>query len=694
MQAKRCVKLVSGAAAIVLVLAAVVWAVAPERQVAQPGSRFSMVGPSGATANDAQAARAAEAPASAQVMVILPDLVGVSPPLRDIPAVVTQGEMHPEPRDPLRGRIAGDQASGGPAAGLQDWHGVTAMPTPMVSFAGTGNVNGVMPPDTQGDVGPQHYVQWVNLAFSIYDKSGTRLVGPTDGNQLWSGLPRRSACRSFNDGDPITIYDHIANRWFMSQFVVGSTSYQCIAVSQTDDPTGSWYLYQYEWPNGLMNDYPHFGLWTDAYYETVNQFNYSTGAWLGAGVAAFERSQMLTGGTARMIYFSLYGVNANYGGQLPADLEDGDRPPAGAPGYIVEWDDSAYFPPNDALRIWSFHVDWTTPGNSYLGTGAPGHAGGPNWTLTTTDVDPTLCQALRGRCVPQQGTTYKLEDLADRLMHRLQYRNIGGVQRLVGNHTVDFNNDDNSAGIHWFELRNTGADWSLYQQGVYGPDSAIWRWMGSIAMDDAGNIALAYSASGANLYPSIRYVGRLATDPLGTLPQSETTLIAGGGSQTLASNGRWGDYSALQLDYDGCTFWYTQEYYATSSDWGWLTRIGSFRFPAGACTPTAVDLARFEAWPEGAAIHVEWETVVEIDNLGFNLYRAEALGGPYRKLNEDLIPGQAPGSPIGAVYVWLDDTVRAGKTYYYQLEDVDIYGQGTMHGPVQAKAGPTLRARP
>ena len=695
MNAKRSVKIISGAVAIVLVVAAAVWAIAPDRAAARPSSRFSIASSSGVQVQGGQAA--AEPLPGNQVMVVLPDLVDLSPPLREIEPVVTKGEMRPEPKALLPGRVTGEQAAGGPAAGLQDWHGVEAMPTPLVSFAGTGNVNGVLPPDTQGDVGPQHYIQWVNLAFTIYDKTGTVLYGPANGSTLWSGLPRRSACRDNNEGDPITIYDHIANRWLMSQFVLGSTSYQCIAVSQTDDPTGSWYLYQYQWPNGYMNDYPHFGLWTDAYYETVNQFNSSGTGWRGAGVAAFERDKMLLGQPAQMIYFSLYAVNQNYGGQLPADLEAGDRPPVGAPGYIVEWDDSAYFPPNDALRIWRFHVDWTTPGNSYLGTGAPGTAGDPNWTLVTTDVDPTLCTDAsgRGRCIPQPGTTYKLEDLADRLMHRVQYRNINGIQRLVGNHTVDFNGNNNSAGIHWFELRNDGADWSIYQQGVYGPDSTIWRWMGSIAMDNGGNIALGYSASAASTtYPSIRYVGRLASDTLGTMPQSEAVLQPGGGSQTYSTYGRWGDYSALQLDNDGCTFWYTTEYYASTSPANWLTRVGSFQFPAGACTPTAVDLARFEGWPDRVTIHVEWETVSEVSNLGFNLYRADAPDGPYAKLNDELIPSQVPGQPGGAVYIWIDSTVQLGRTYYYQLEDVDLNGHTSLHGPVRVKAGPTLGTKP
>jgi len=214
----------------------------------------------------------------------------------------------------------------------------------------------VLPPDTQGDVGLNHYVQWVNLSFAVYNKTGTRLYGPANGNTIWTGFG--GPCETNNHGDPITIYDHLADRWMMSQFVIGSTSYQCIAVSQTGDPTSSWHRYQYTWPNNYMNDYPHFGLWPDGYYVTVNQFNSSGTSYTGAAVATFERSQMLTGAMARMIYFNL---GTNYFGQLPADLEGIIAPPSGAPNYILQWNNGS---PNDRMRIWEFHADWATPSNS------------------------------------------------------------------------------------------------------------------------------------------------------------------------------------------------------------------------------------------------------------------------------------------------------------------------------------------
>ena len=454
-------------------------------------------------------------------------------------------------------------------------------------------------------------------------------------------------------------------------------------MSQTSDPTGNWYRYSYTWPSTYMPDYPKLGLWPDGYYLTVNQFS-QVGSWRGAGVAAFERSKMLTGATAQTIYYNLYSYNSAYGGMLPADWEGTTQPPSGAPCPYMEWDDSTWIAPSDALRIWNFHVDWTTPANSYFGSSLA-----PNYTLATADVNPSICAS--SPCIDQPGTAQNLDEISDRLMFRLQYRNFPTYQAMVTNHTVSIGS--NNAGIHWYELRNTGSGWTIYQQGTYGPAGAS-RWMGSIAMDQSGNMALGFSISSSSIYPSIRYVGRLAADTLGTMPQSETTLVTGAGYQS-DSYARWGDYSSMQIDpSDGCTFWYTQEYAAASGSYNWYTRIGAFTFGSGQCNPTAVELARFEAWPEGAPIHVEWETVSEIDNLGFNLYRAGAPDGPYTKLNDELIPTQVPGQPGGAVYVWPDSTVRAGRTYYYQLEAMDIYGNTAMHGPIRVKAGPTFRTKP
>ena len=521
----------------------------------------------------------------------------VSPALRDLARIAPPPKAGPPREIPLLRlpKALKGRESSKPGARLQNWPGLPKMPSTIANFEGNGNADNqavigsvIQPPDTQGEVGPDHYVQWVNLVYSIYDKNGNLLLGPLAGNTLWASNPAFAACDTSNDGDIITLYDPLAERWLMSQFALpnypNGPFYQCIAISQSPDPTGAWYLYEYQIPVNKMNDYPKFGVWPDAYYMTVNQFNAGTMSWGGAGVAAFERSQMLAGNpAARMVYIDVGAVNLNYGGMLPADLDGppfGNLPPSGTPGLFVEWDDSGWIgDPTDTLRVWEFRVDWTNPTNSTFGIN-PNYD--PNYMVTTIDVDPDMCGFNRN-CIPQPGTSNRLDAISDRLMYRLQYRNFGSYQTLASNHTVDADGTDH-AGIHWFILRNSGAGWAMDQEGVYAPDSHH-RWMGSFALDHMGNAALGYSISSSSVYPGIRYSGRLATDPPNTLPQGEAVLINGTGSQTSWTN-RWGDYSMMSVDpADDCTFWYTQEYYAVNGSL-WQTRIGSFRFPNCSVGPT------------------------------------------------------------------------------------------------------------
>ena len=438
------------------------------------------------------------------------------------------------------------------------------MPAILQSFEGNGNVNGVLPPDTVGDVGPNHYVQMVNSVVQIWDKSGNSLVGPSAINSLWTGFG--GICESNNDGDPIVLYDQAADRWLLSQFALGfpDNFHQCIAISQTGDPTGAYHLYDFKISSTKMNDYPHFGIWPDGYYLAVNQFDGTTQAWAGQGVVAFERTQMLAGNPAQMVYFD--NPDPSLGGMLPADWDGTTPPPAGAPNLFMQLGTST------TLDIWQFHVDWTTPANStFTSLVSP----------TVAAYDSNLCGGSRN-CIPQPGGT-AVDTLAGRLMYRVQYRNFGSHESLVASHTVDENGSDH-AGVRWYELRNTGSGWGVVNQGTYAPD-ADNRWMSSAAMDAQGNIAVGYSVSSASTFPSIRYAGRLAGDPANTLPQAEAVLIAGGGSQSHSS-GRWGDYSNMSVDpVDDCTFWYTQEYYSANSSANWQTRIGSFKFPS--CTAGA-----------------------------------------------------------------------------------------------------------
>jgi hypothetical protein len=499
----------------------------------------------------------------------------LSPALRDL--VLSAPQPAPAREIPLR-RIP-RPAGGTTAAGTQDPvlrqpAPAAAMPAPSQSFDGISNVANVLPPDTNGDVGPNHYVQTVNISFAVYSKTGTLLLGPADLNTLWSGFSG-TACRDSLDGDPIVLYDQLADRWLVSQFALPDPYYECIAISQTPDPTGAWYRYQFLISTTKMNDYPKFGVWPDGYYMSVNQFVEPFFGWGGAGSVAFERDKMLAGLPAQMVYFDVGSSNLAFGGMLPSDLDGSTLPPSGSPNYFAEIDDNAWGWPSDRIHLFEFHVDWTNPGASTFT--------GPT-ALTTAAFDSNLCSY--GPCIKQPGTTQRLDPLSDRLMFRLAYRNFGDHESLVLNHSVDVNGA-NLAGVRWYELRDPGGAPFIHQQGTHSPD-ADSRWMGSVAMDGAGDMALGYSVSSGAVFPSIRYAGRLASDPPGTLPQGEATLIGGGGSQ-LDGSGRWGDYSAMTVDpVDDCTFWYTNEYYAATSSRGWRTRIGSFSFSGcgGSSTPT------------------------------------------------------------------------------------------------------------
>jgi hypothetical protein len=442
--------------------------------------------------------------------------------------------------------------------GLQDHFGVIIPDTTIQNFDGVGNVNGAVPPDTYGEVGSGHYFQVVNLSYAIYTKTGVKLLGPKANSSVWSGMPNNS-----NDGDAVVVFDEVANRWVFSQFSLPNTNgpfYQMIAVSQTSDPTGSWYRYQYSFTE--MPDYPKFGVWPDGYYMSANRFT-GSGNYMGIGAYAYDRTAMLAGSpTATRISFTLSSGNEAFG-MLPSDC-DGAFPPAGTPDYFIYINKAAS---NQHLGIYEFHADWNTPSNSTFGN----YSSLPVNTFTMVSTG-----------IAQLGTTRKLSTLGDRLMYRLQYRKFNGYSAMVVNHTV--NAGANVAGVRWYELRNTGSAWSIYQQATYAPADNTSRWMASMAMDTAGTIAMGFSMSSLSMYPAIRYTGRFKNDPLNTMTMAEKTIINGAGCQTAGNNpgqtdGRWGDYSGMSVDpYSPTTFWFTTEYYQATSAASWSTRIGSFTF--------------------------------------------------------------------------------------------------------------------
>jgi hypothetical protein len=483
--------------------------------------------------------------------------------------------------------------SGGPNA-------PQAMPTPSLTFLGqiaTESLCGCLPPDTNGDVGPNHYMQAVNTTISIYNKSGTRLLGPSlQSATFFAGLPAGNACRVADDGDPIVLYDPLADRWLISQFAVGSApGHQCVAISQTSDPTGAYFAYDFLMPSTDFQDYPHLGVWPDGYYMTTNQFNQAGTAFLGAGIFAFNRAKMLVGdSTASYIYKNVFTIDPNAGGMLPTDFDGLVPPPAGLPNRVMEFRADEFGDPLDAIRIYELVPNYTTPASSTFTVRsdlalAPFDARQPAFPASRTSIE--------------QSGGAGLDSIADRLMHRLAYRNLGTsaspANSWVGNFTVNVSGVNPIAsasyqtGVRWYELRSADAATlpTVRDQGTQNVApgngaTGINNWMGSAAQDNQGNIALGFSNSSTTQMANIQIAGRTGAGTGGGLNEGEALFFAAAGSQTSAS-GRWGDYSGMTVDpVDECSFWYTQEYYAATSDAGWSTRIGKFKFPA--CTSPAM----------------------------------------------------------------------------------------------------------
>jgi N-acetylneuraminic acid mutarotase len=438
------------------------------------------------------------------------------------------------------------------------------MPSPILNFDGIpypGVVCFCAPPDTNGEVGLTQYVQIVNEGFQVFNKTtGASEFGPVAISSLWQGFG--GLCENNGFGDPVVVYDQLAQRWVITQFAgnypATPITDQCIAVSTSSDATGSYNRYGFHMTDDFY-DYPKFGVWPDAYYASANIFNASGTAFLGPQAFAFDRAAMLAGTPATFI--AAPRGSSTDDAFMPADLDGLTPPPAGAPNPYQSVGTNATWP------MHRFHVDFANPANS-------------TWTVagTLTPAPFTVLFSL----VPQLGGD-GLDSLADRGMFRSAYRNFGDHESLVGNMTVS---SGGVAGVRWFEINNaTSGSPSFVQQSTYQPDDT-WRWMGSAAMDNDADLAVGFSASSATIHPQIRYAGRLASDPPNTLGQGEAHLFDGPGSQ-LDTVSRWGDYSDMTVDpVDDCTFWYTQEYYQTTSAFNWRTRIGNFRFPE--CTPPPI----------------------------------------------------------------------------------------------------------
>ncbi|HEY2514662.1 MAG TPA: hypothetical protein VGI39_27545, partial [Polyangiaceae bacterium] len=467
---------------------------------------------------------------------------------------------------------------------LQSSLPLASMPVVGLNFLSQGNsldpsTEGGTPPDTNGAVGPNHFVQAVNTGLAIWDKAGHVVLASRNFNTLWAGYTgtnKGNSCAANDDGDPVVVYDQLADRWFISQFALpngdSGPNFQCVAVSKTGDPTGAYWLYDFQYPG--LNDYGKFGIWPDAYYATFNMFNSNNG---DADFCAYDRVSMLAGKPATQQCFQ---QGDKVSGALPVSLDGPIPPPRGEPGYFMQLSD------NQSLDLFKIHVDWTTPSKSTVT--------GPT-NLKVTAFSPMCGQS--GTCVPQPSPGNQLDSLSDRLMFRLTYRNFGTHEALMVNHAVDIKGA--AGGVRWYEIRSPNGTPVVYQQGTYAPNDGNYRWMASLAQDQAEEMVLGFSISSAKQFPSIGWTGRLPGDALGTMGQGESVIDTGKGVETgTFSDGsqatRWGDYSNITLDpTDDCTFWYTQELYSAtgSNPRTWDTDVATVKFPSCALNDFALSLS-------------------------------------------------------------------------------------------------------
>lgn len=510
-----------------------------------------------------------------------------SKPLRELPALDPQRSFSSDPGERGEGPVGDTRHS--PDGALQAGAVPAAMPGPLFTFEGPSNQDNfdifgfrVNPPDPVGDVGRSQYVAMVNLVYAVYSKTGQLLGGPFDTGTLWQDFPIEDCTDP--SGDPIVFYDEIANRWVLTQFTTRDETqqfYLCFAVSTTDDALGSYHLYAFS-TGDAFPDYPKYGLWRDAYVATTREFPGSGGEQIG--IYGLRRSDMVRGRpNPRMVQFTLTGpANLVGDGLLPADLDGPRLPPQGSVIPIVgaQDDDAPDGATFDALNVFHLAVNWSQPGQSTFVL---------DKQVPIAEYDTIYpCGPDSRDCLPQPGISNPAQFLdilsyRQRPTHRLQYRNFGTHESLFTNQSVEAR--PAVAGVRWWELRNP-SNAVLHQEGTWAPNDGVHRWMGSVATDQDGNLAVGYSVvNGTNVFPGIRYAGRLASDPAGQLSQGEAVLQAGSGVQRT-TNSRWGDYTSMNVDpEDDCTFYYINEYYSATVDAqqvSWRTRIGAFKFPS--CT--------------------------------------------------------------------------------------------------------------
>jgi hypothetical protein len=531
--------------------------------------------------------------------------------------------------------------------------------TPIRNFEGQSTMRS--PPDTTGDVGPNHYVQAVNLSVSsvrVFDKN----TGENLKTFSMQSLASSSPC---NTGfcDPTILYDRMADRWIISE-LPATTGNICVYVSTTGDPTGTWNAYAFAIESS-RTDFPKYGVWP----QNGNGGSYLIGVNNGANglrdLIALDRAKMLAGLPASFQKFSVPKLpNAGFQLVMPSTMQGNVPPPNGEfPVFLRPVDDEPQYSagtPTDFLDVYALRVDWATPANSAV-LSRP--------RIEIADYDMSLCGlGTIWNCMPQPGTTQKLDPIREPLHFPLQYRNFGDHQSLLGTFPVDADSTDHAA-LRWFELRkNLGAtNWSLFQQGLVGGEAGVHRSVGSIGMDGLGNIALGYTRTGTTApdYPSIYYTGRLATDPPNTM-QGENVLQDG--TVSRINNERWGDYAGMAIDpADDCTFWFTTEYMLSGSMAA--TRVGAFRFDACGCLAVPAAPTASATAPVGNRIDVGWNDSATSSIAQYTIYRSTTTNGPYVQVAT--VPDSSPGVGSGSPYVYHDDWVSGDARYFYVVKSTD-----------------------
>ena len=494
---------------------------------------------------------------------------------------------------------------------------VPNMPPPLLTFDGISSAEsfcGCEPPDTIGDVGPNNYVETTNVAIKIFDKSGNTLLAAVSFDTFFAPLGAGTPCGTgLNQGDVFSFYDHVADRWVVSDFAFasfgGNPSYECVGVSQTSDPVaGGWFLYAVLVDPTDANDYPKAAMWSNptpggAYHFTYNMWASLAGPFTGVKVQALDRGAMLAGQqnptviTFKIPLASL--PDATYS-LVAAGFRTGDPPAASRDEFLlaIRSGESAPATFSDVLG-WLFHVDFVNTANSTLGIGADHSA---NAMMSVNTYTEAWTGTTGFSLVPQQGTTSLLDTLGDKLMTPVVYQSLGGTESLWTDQTDILNYPNGPTVVSWYQFDVTGGVFPatpVQQQAWSNGNDGLWRFMPSIAVDANGNTAIGYSVSSSSMFPGIRYAGRLVTDPPSNLSQGEATMFTGTGSET---SNRWGDYSMTTIDpSNGMDFWHANEYQATTGSFNWHTRIGKFNFQGGGASPTPTATATPIASPTPTA---------------------------------------------------------------------------------------------